>query len=363
METHHNPRTVICSNCGGIGHVYRACLEPISSFGIICMRRSASHGVQYLLVQRKDSLCFVEFVRGKYELWNGDYLLYLVSHMTADERTQLLTVPFTEIWRRLWAHKQGNRTFLKEYEQCLGKYEQLVRGVPMSFSGHAKMLMTLRTLLASVPATRVLQEREWGFPKGRRNLNEHDRSCALREFQEETGLSHEAIELLDMPCVEEVFTGCNGVRYRHVYYIAMLKCDSTPLPPADALPAGREIQCTAWFTAEEVAEKIPKHNWERRILFMYTHDVLCGRRDVPAIKLCFGKNVCGDDNTWTNVGAAGEAKCPPPPPPRHHAAPPPPPPPSSSQTSAGWTHCQTRRSNARSSSWSTASDEATTTMA
>ena len=28
---------------------------------------------------------------------------------------------------------------------------------------------------------------EWGFPKGRRNYQEDDRKCALREFEEETG--------------------------------------------------------------------------------------------------------------------------------------------------------------------------------
>ena len=28
---------------------------------------------------------------------------------------------------------------------------------------------------------------EWGFPKGRRNYMETDNSCAIREFNEETG--------------------------------------------------------------------------------------------------------------------------------------------------------------------------------
>ena len=30
-------------------------------------------------------------------------------------------------------------------------------------------------------------EPEWGFPKGRRNFQEKDLTCALREFEEETG--------------------------------------------------------------------------------------------------------------------------------------------------------------------------------
>ena len=32
-------------------------------------------------------------------------------------------------------------------------------------------------------------ETEWGFPKGRRNFQEKDLDCALREFEEETGMN------------------------------------------------------------------------------------------------------------------------------------------------------------------------------
>ena len=31
-------------------------------------------------------------------------------------------------------------------------------------------------------------EKDWGFPKGRRNLRESDYDCALREFEEETDI-------------------------------------------------------------------------------------------------------------------------------------------------------------------------------
>jgi 8-oxo-dGTP pyrophosphatase MutT (NUDIX family) len=37
---------------------------------------------------------------------------------------------------------------------------------------------------------------EWGFPKGKKNRNENDRECAIREFREETNIeSHEIIEI------------------------------------------------------------------------------------------------------------------------------------------------------------------------
>ena len=43
-------------------------------------------------------------------------------------------------------------------------------------------------------------ETEWEFPKGRRNQKEKDLDCALREFEEETG-----IHQTDIKIVENVF--------------------------------------------------------------------------------------------------------------------------------------------------------------
>ena len=36
-------------------------------------------------------------------------------------------------------------------------------------------------------------EQEWSFPKGRRNFNEFDLDCAIREFEEETNLKENNI--------------------------------------------------------------------------------------------------------------------------------------------------------------------------
>ena len=38
-------------------------------------------------------------------------------------------------------------------------------------------------------------EPEWGFPKGRRNYQEKDYDCAVREWEEETGYSRHNIKI------------------------------------------------------------------------------------------------------------------------------------------------------------------------
>ena len=42
------------------------------------------------MVQRKDTLGFVEFMRGKYNIENIDYIEKLISIMTYDERQKII---------------------------------------------------------------------------------------------------------------------------------------------------------------------------------------------------------------------------------------------------------------------------------
>ena len=55
---------------------------------------------------------------------------------------------------------------------------------------------------------------EWEIPKGRRNLNETNRECAVREFQEETNILPDDYELYDniLP-LEEEYKGSNNIIY------------------------------------------------------------------------------------------------------------------------------------------------------
>merc|ERR1712167_450966 len=67
-------------------------------------------------------------------------------------------------------------------------------------------------------------ETEWGFPKGRRNYNEKDLTCAIREFEEETGYKNDDFNIIyNILPYEEIFTGSNFKSYKHKYFICKLK--------------------------------------------------------------------------------------------------------------------------------------------
>ena len=105
-----------CSNCGG-NHGYRQCMAPITSHGVIAIRvrggwnpskvlaeqESAITGfegagpIEYLLIQRRDSLGFVEMMRGKYSLTDYIYIIRQLKGMTVREREnsgeQIIHIP------------------------------------------------------------------------------------------------------------------------------------------------------------------------------------------------------------------------------------------------------------------------------
>lgn len=259
-----------CANCRAFGHVSRVCPHPVSSFGIICYRfDEAKKRPEYLMVQRKDSLCYVEFMLGKYKIDNAPYLCMMFSSMTIAERERLLTdMSFEDLWKDLWQVQSCN-TYMKEYYDAHRKFHALRAGFEMEPGAKP---WSIARLVAETHTDIRYDEPEWGFPKGRRNLTETDVACALREFAEETGLTADHVVLRDdLRPVEETFTGSNHQVYRHMYFIARVHPDAPRKLPVLSVTQRREIRQTAWWPCEDVQKRIRPINAERRRLFDAVH--------------------------------------------------------------------------------------------
>ena len=92
-----------CNNCSKQGHQSHQCKMPIVSNGFIVFKRTPT-AVRYLLICRKDSLGYVDFIRGKYSLYNKNYILNMMTQMTVHEKNKLRTLTFDAIWKDLWGH-------------------------------------------------------------------------------------------------------------------------------------------------------------------------------------------------------------------------------------------------------------------
>ena len=89
-------RPQTCRNCGINGHLYKDCIHPIMSFGIICYKIN-NNKIEYLMIQRKDSLSFMEFIRGKYSINNEEYIEELINNMTENEKELISSGDFDKI--------------------------------------------------------------------------------------------------------------------------------------------------------------------------------------------------------------------------------------------------------------------------
>jgi len=265
-------KRIQCINCGTLGHTAKKCNEPVTSYGIICCKWGVDP--RYLMIQKRDSLCYVEFLRGKYDLQNRDYLVRLFTNMTNGEKRRILDTPFDELWQKLWADDiPHSRKFQANFLESKGKFERLSNGFLLREPDGSLTPFNLRVLVETSPAAH--EHSEWEFPKGRRLLAEGDMACALREFEEETGIPRTMVRIhTHIKPLEEIFTGMNRVRYRHVYYVGTVGSDVEFNLDVRNGKQACEVKDMGWCTIEDMFERTRPMYVERRELLLRTHKLL-----------------------------------------------------------------------------------------
>ena len=227
------------------------------------------------MIQKKDSLSYVEFVRGKYDIANREYMIRLANNMTPDEKQRLRQHTFDDVWQMLWANDMPqSKKFTSNFNDSKKKFEHLKRGFYLKLADGSIVICNLDHILDS--ATNQFHETEWEFPKGRRQVNECDEDCAVREFTEEAGMKRHGLLLhRDMKPFEEVFVGINRIRYRHVYYVGTpSSLESTFCLDRSNTKQCGEVRDIAWLSLEQALEKTRLIYVERKELLMRVHRLL-----------------------------------------------------------------------------------------
>ena len=167
------------------------------------------------LVQRRNTIGLIEFIRGKYNVNNPDYIIKLFNMMTFDEKRMFREYDSFDMLRTIIGLKR-EFNYRGEYNDAKTKYNTL-RDDPRGNQINA--LLDKSYTKWDSP--------EWGAPKGRRSNKEYDIECAIREFVEETGIKYKNINVYrNIKPLEEVYKGINGVVYKHTYFIADIKDNS-----------------------------------------------------------------------------------------------------------------------------------------
>jgi 8-oxo-dGTP pyrophosphatase MutT (NUDIX family) len=255
---------MFCNNCGEKGHVFKLCTEPVLSCGLALINQPKlpvdTENTQVLMIRRKDSMSFAEFMRGKYDPTNTEYVGLLFANMTLQEQTAVVCEPFDSLWRQLWGDDHSS----PEYMYSRDRFAQVDR------DGMMRNHMS------------PFKEPEWGFPKGRRIRTESDLDCAIREFNEETNIPRDAYTILKDIRLDETFMGLNGIRYRHVYFVALLTDpDLVNVHQKMTYMQRREISGIGWKTFDECRAYIRPHHVERTAMVEVLENIIKTYESTP----------------------------------------------------------------------------------
>jgi len=142
------------------------------------------------MLRRKDSFGYIDFIRGKYSPYNIFQIQSIIDEMSNTEKERLLSDSFEELWKNMWGETANVNQFKSEESTSLKKMEAIKNGVIVNDN-----IVTLKGVIEK--SSTNWEETEWEFPKGRRNHKEKDLECALREFEEETGISQSKITIIE----------------------------------------------------------------------------------------------------------------------------------------------------------------------
>jgi len=283
-----------CTNCNKKGHVYKNCLEPIISNGIIGiyinnfdienfdnlekyislnlypslrLKKNTNFeyknlynentNIKFLMIQRKNSLGYLEFIRGRYDETNNQNINYIFEQMTENEINDILTKDFDILWNDLWdINNIKNKNHYKEYINSRQKFYELK--------------LNKSNIINNLKPKYLYNE--WGFPKGRRELYESDIICAIREFEEETNIKENMYNLFESCSkIKENLVGTNGINYLHNYFLAILNTDK--INNIDS--TNREIGNIKVMSYNECIENIRPYHVNKLKIINVLYELVC----------------------------------------------------------------------------------------
>jgi 8-oxo-dGTP pyrophosphatase MutT (NUDIX family) len=259
-----NKNSNICNNCGKQGHLFHQCKLPITSYGIILFRSSLK-GLQFLMLRRKDSFGYIDFMRGKYSPYNVEHIQNIINEMSINEKEKILNKSFESLWQEMWGNTT-NIQYRSEESASIKKFDLIKSGI---FLDNVKI--TLKDIIEK--SNTKWNETEWEFPKGRRNYQEKDLDCAFREFEEETGMAQSKITIIEniIP-FEEIFIGTNHKSYKHKYFLAYSNENNSDFTLENFQKS--EVSKLEWKTIDECLESIRPYSLEKKQLIININKVL-----------------------------------------------------------------------------------------
>ena len=318
-QNQNQPTQVFCVNCGSNNHNLKECKDYVISLGIICIqnhfknknnnkintkelfktgindyvkqknisgfnldkfyytknykdddKKYFDENSEYCLICRRNSIGYVEFIRGKYSFKRKNYIKKLFSLMSKNELEDILANDFETLWKKLWLIDDKKFVETNDYLNSRSKFLILKTGVKFDDS---EDIVNMNDIIKQIQF--VFEEPEWMPPKGRRNVYETDLDASIREFCEETNLNNNDINVLNIKPLIEIYRGSNNIMYKTIYYIAEYVGDlntTTKLKSRGKNDNQKvEISDIAWCNIKKSTQLIRGYHKEKKRIMKYVH--------------------------------------------------------------------------------------------
>jgi len=188
-------------------------LLTIYSVGIACCRIiniNNNNIPQILLVQKKITYGFCNFVYGDYKIDNKEEIKKLLNKMTVEEKIDITTGDFDRLWYKIWMDTKDRKKIKNNnrYYNCKRKFEELYEKENGEY---------LKKMIEKSHNINLI----WEIPKGKKRKNEIDILAATREFQEETNISKSMFKIFPNTTFKYEFID-NNVKYKLLYYAGIM---------------------------------------------------------------------------------------------------------------------------------------------
>ena len=247
-----NKKKLVCRNCGKLNHHIKNCFEPKTSFGVI-LYKYIDRKLNILLIRRRNTIGFVQFIRGQYKTDNIEYIQKLFNVMSDCEISLLSSQNFLSLWKYLW-NLNPDLDFIPAYDYriSLKKFNSLLS---LSMDGSLNKFIDNKICNFS--------EQEWGFPKGRKNKFESNSETAIREFTEETGIPATSIKLVNKKFIEH-YISYDDVEYKNVYFLAKYTGESKIFEVSSKQEQISEVSAIRFFSIVDATSIVRAYSKKKR---------------------------------------------------------------------------------------------------
>lgn len=182
------------------------------SYGIACCRYNAKIArLEILMVRKRYTYYFVEFILGHYVPTDDEKLLYLFNRLSNDEKIIIESMDF----ERMWIHVFGSIPSINNdgYNRFIKGRRKFILAFLDSDScfGKNRLIILLNNSTG--------QDCMWEIPKGKCNPGETELEAAIRECTEETNLTIDSYYLTNDQLTMEYSN--EHVKYNNTYFIAV----------------------------------------------------------------------------------------------------------------------------------------------